>query len=386
MTPLRILVFTTGLGTGGAERMLVKLVATLGAQGCEFSVVSLLDAGTQGAALRALGVPVHEARMKQASRLPSLPLRLRQVVRAVEPDVIQGWMYHGNLAASVARRLAGSTARLVWGVRQTFYGMAMERPLTRLVIRANAALSGSTDAVVYNSALSLRQHAEAGFAAARGLVIPNGFDTARFRPDAAVRAAARARLDLPRQAEVVGLVARDHPMKDHAGFFAAAAAVARSRPDAHFVLAGTGVEAGNARIASLLHEAGLGERVRLLGEVHEVEQLLPAFDVAVLSSAWGEAFPNVLGEAMACGVPCVSTDVGDAAAIVGDAGRIVPREDSGRLAAAIVDVLGLGAEGRRALGEAGRRRVEAKFSLAAVAAQYLALYRAGGEGVVACAA
>jgi glycosyltransferase involved in cell wall biosynthesis len=386
LTPLRILVFTTGLGTGGAERMLVKLVATLRGEGCDYTVVSLLDGGTQGAALHEMDVPVREARMKQPWRLPLLPLRLRQVVRAVDPDVIQGWMYHGNLAATVARRLARSTARLFWGVRQTFYGMATERPLTRLVIRANAALSGATDAVVYNSALSMRQHVEAGFAAARGVVIPNGFDTEQFRPDVAVRAAARARLDLSLQAEVVGLVARDHPMKDHAGFFAAAAAVARSRPDAHFVLAGTGVEAGNARIASLVREAGLGERVRLLGEVREMEQLLPAFDVAVLSSAWGEAFPNVLGEAMACGVPCVSTDVGDAAAIVGEAGRIVPRADSGRLAAAIVEVLGLGAEGRRALGQAGRRRVEEKFSLAAVAARYAALYRAGREGAVACAA
>jgi glycosyltransferase involved in cell wall biosynthesis len=383
--PLRVLVFSTGLGTGGAERMLVKLAAELHGRGCEFAVVSLLDSGTQGEPLRRLGAPVEEMHMRQPTALARLPLRLRQAARRFAPDVIQGWMYHGNLAATIARRLAGSQARLFWGVRQSFYGMTQERPLTRLVIRANAALCATADAVIYNSALSMKQHAEAGFAAARGVVVPNGFDTARFRPDVAAREATRALLDLPRRAEVVGLVARDHPMKDHAGFFAAAAVVAKSRPDAVFVLAGTGIEAANGRIASLIREAGLGERVRLLGEVREVEHLLPAFDVAVLSSAWGEAFPNVLGEAMACGVPCVSTDVGDAAAIVGEAGQIVPREDSGRLAAAIVDVLGLGAQGRSALGEAGRRRVEAKFSLAAVAAQYLALYRAGGEGAIACA-
>ena len=367
--------------------MLMKLIATLGGRACDFGVVSLLDAGTQGAVLRGMGVLVHELHMKQPWRLPALPLRLRQIVREFDPDVIQGWMYHGNLAATIARRVAGSSARLFWGVRQTFYGMQVERPLTRLVIRANAALSGAPEAVIYNSGLSLRQHGEVGFAAARGVVIPNGFDTARFKPDAAARAAMRERLDLPPQAEVVGLVARDHLMKDHANFFCAAAAVAKSRPAAQFVLAGTGVEPGNGRIGTLVAEASLGHRVRLLGEVRNVEGLLPAFDVAVLSSAWGEAFPNVLGEALACGVPCVSTDVGDAAEIIGGAGLIVPRADSERLAAAIVEVLSLGPDGRRALGEEGRRRVVEKFSLPAVAAQYLALYAAGRrEGSVACAA
>lgn len=366
--------------------MLVKLIATLGERECDFTVVSLLDAGTQGAALRAMGVPVHELRMKQSWRLLALLLRLRQIVRQVDPDVIQGWMYHGNVAATIARRLAGSTARLFWGVRQTYYGIKMERPLTRLVIRASAALSGTPEAVIYNSRLSLQQHQEAGFVAERGVVIPNGFDTVRFRPDAAARAATRDRLDLPQHAEVVGLVARDHPMKDHANFLRAAAAVARACPNVFFILAGTGIEPGNERIAALVADAGLGQRVRLLGEVSDVETLLPAFDVAVLSSAWGEAFPNVLGESLACGVPCVSTDTGDAAAIIGGAGRIVPRADSEQLAAAIVEVLRLGPEGRRTLGEEGRRRVEAKFSLKAVAERHLRLYAADRcEGATSCA-
>ncbi len=357
--------------------MLVKLIAAMSGTACDFAVVSLLDAGTQGAPLRELRVPVAELRLKQPWRLPALPLLLRQMVREFEPDVIQGWMYHGNLAATIARGLAGSTARLFWGVRQTLYGMKLERPLTRLVIRANAALSSSPEAVIFNSGLSLRQHCAAGFAEDRSIVIPNGFDTALFRADAAARSSTRGRLDIPERAEVVGLVARDHPMKDHATFFRAAEAVARLRRDAYFLLAGPGIETANERIAALVAAAGVGQRVRLLGEVGGVEQLLPAFDVAVLSSAWGEAFPNVLGEAMACGVPCVSTDVGDAREIIGDAGRIVPAANSERLAAAVVEVLSLGRDGRRALGEAGRRRVEAMFSLDAVAGQYLELYTAG---------
>lgn len=370
--------FSTGLATGGAERMLVKLVSQLHGRSYEFAVVSLLDAGTQGPLLRDLGVPVDALRIRRPVALPALPLRLRRCVRHFRPDVIQGWMYHGNLAATIARRLAGSPARLVWGIRQTFYGMAHERPLTRGVIRANAALSAASERIVYNSSLSRAQHAAAGFKDERGIVIPNGFDTDQFRPDPTARAAARSRLGIPERAEVVGLVARDHPMKDHANFLAAAGRVAQARPDSVFVLAGAGVNPSNARLEALVAQAGLHGRARLLGEVTGVQQLYPAFDAAVLSSAWGEAFPNVLGEALACAVPCVATDVGDAAAIVGEAGRIVPPADSERLAAAIVDVLNLGAEGRRALGEAGRRHVEQHYSLAAIADSYRALYASPG--------
>jgi glycosyltransferase involved in cell wall biosynthesis len=377
LRPFRVLILSTGLGTGGAERMLVKLVAALRPHGCEFVVVSLLDSGTQAETLRALGATVHELRLKQLRGIAVLPCRLRRIVRQASPDVIQGWMYHGNLVACAARWMAGSGCRLFWGVRQTFYGMKLERPLTRLVIRANARLSGLPEAVIYNSALSLRQHQEAGFSPDRGIVIPNGFDMSRFRPSDDVRVATRTRLGLPQQAEIVGLVARDHPMKDHAGFLRAAARVAQSRPATLFVLAGTGVNESNTRIMSLVADVGLGQRVRLLGEVVDVERLMPAFDVAVLSSSWGEGFPNVLGEALACAVPCVSTDVGDAGAIIGDAGRLVPRSDSKRLAEAIIEILDLGATGRRALGEAGRRRMQSGFSLESVAGQYLRLYREG---------
>jgi len=383
LPPLKVLVFSTGLATGGAERMLVKLVSQLQGRPCEFAVVSLLDAGTQGPLLRDLGVPVDALRIRRPLALPALPLRLRRYVHRFRPDVIQGWMYHGNLAATIAHRLAGSRACLFWSIRQTFYGMAHERPLTRLVIRANAALSAAPQRVVYNSTLSRAQHAAAGFKDERGIVIPNGFDTELFRPDPAARAAARSRLGIPERADVIGLVARDHPMKDHANFFAAAGRLAQARPDVFFVLAGAFVDSSNARLEALVAQAGLQGRTRLLGEVADVQRLYPAFDVAVLSSAWGEAFPNVLGEALACAVPCVSTDVGDAAAIVGAAGRIVPPADSERLSAAIVEVLNLGVEGRRAMGEAGRQRVERHYSLTAIADSYRALY-ASPSGPLPC--
>jgi glycosyltransferase involved in cell wall biosynthesis len=340
----------------------------------DFRVVSLLDRGTQAEPLEALGAGVDALRIDGPSGLLALPLGLARIVRAWAPDVIQGWMYHGNLAATLACRLGAANARLYWGIRQTLYSMSNERPLTRLVIRANAALAHGPQAVIFNSRVSAEQHAAAGFRPKRTLVIPNGFDLAQLHLDEDARRAARERLGIDDATPVIGLVARHHPMKDHVTFLRAAARVVAQIPTASFVLAGRGIEAGNPVLARAIAELGIGARMHLLGELREPQRLYPAFDVAVLSSAWGEAFPNVLGEALACGVPCVATDVGDAAYIVGEAGRIVPPRNDEALAENLLELLGIGAQRRRDLGAVGRHRVERLFSLQAVAEQYRALY------------
>lgn len=375
---MRLLFIITGLGTGGAERMLVKLLGALRAAGdARCAVVSLLDAGTQGAALQALGVPVHELRINRPLGLLAAPVRLIGIVRRFQPEVIQGWMYHGNLAALWAWLGGGCAARLAWSVRQTFYGMARERLFTRAVIRLNAMLSRFPMAIIFNSRASAAQHHAIGFSMGGAAVIPNGFDLRNFKPDAALRASRRAELGIAPDAPVVGLVARYHPMKDHPGFLEAAALIARELPEAVFVLAGSGVDAANAVIAERLDALDLRGRTHLLGEVAVPEGLYPLFDVLALSSAWGEAFPNVLGEAMACGVPCVATDVGDAAWIVGDSGAIVAAERPAELAQRIVELLRLPATARGDLGARARARVLACFALDAVVEDFRQCYTNG---------
>src|SRR6266481_3187266 len=192
---MRLLFITTDLGTGGAERMLANLLWALAPRGCECCVVSLLDSGTQGSVIEDLGVPVYELNVNRITGLLSAVWRLQRITHSFQPDVIQGWMYHGNLAAFCAWLGVRRRSRLFWGVRQTFKGMKYEKPMTRLVIRACAALSRFPKHVIFNEAI--------GFCSGRSLVIPNGFDLWLFRPNLKARARTREELGIPLDTPVV---------------------------------------------------------------------------------------------------------------------------------------------------------------------------------------
>ncbi len=371
---MRLLFVTTGLATGGAERMLVKLLWVLNSRECECCVVSLLDSGTQGPVIRDLGVPIHELHVNRVLGFLSAVWRLQGITRSFKPDVIQGWMYHGNLAACCAWLSVWRRPRLFWGVRQTFTGMKYEKPMTRLVIRACAAFSDFPTHVVFNSQLSREQHEAIGFCSARSLVIPNGFDLWRFRPNLEARARVRKELGILSHAPVVGMIARDHPMKDHATFLKAAARVIQQLPSTVFVLAGRGVDRTNTRILSMIEQFGLSNSVRLVGEAADTESLYPAFDVLGLSSAWGEAFPNVLGEAMACGIPCVATDVGDTRQIIGNSGYVVSHSSPDELATKLLAVLTIEKADYTTLANLARHRIERHYSLDRIADGYRSVY------------
>src|SRR5690606_25925134 len=223
-----------------------------------------------------------------------------------------------------------------------------------------------------------RLHVEQGYRDDRFLVIPNGFDMDRFRPSDDARRALREELGLPSDALLVGLVARWHPVKDHAGFLRAAGIVSRAHPDARYLLVGSDCDRSNAALAGLVDEIGLAGRVHLLGARDDIARVTAALDVAA-SSSTGEAFPNVLGEAMSCGVPCVTTDVGDSAHIVGDTGRVVPPRDPRALATALSELVGMSREQRVELGRRARERVRDNFELGRV----VGLYEAAFGGLLA---
>jgi glycosyltransferase involved in cell wall biosynthesis len=204
-------------------------------------------------------------------------------------------------------------------------------------------------------------------------LIPNGFDPESFRPDPAARLAVRRELGLTEDAVIIGLVARWDPLKGHSTFVEAASLLAREYDHIYFVLIGRGMEWDTRGLAALVNAAGLQDRVMLLGERDDMPRLNAAFDIAC-SSSITEGFPNAIGEAMACGVPCVVTDVGDAAAIVGDTGRAVPAGDAIAFAMACKELITLGPDGRRDLGRKGRARVTEKYELKAVVKMYEDLY------------
>jgi len=368
---MKVLHVITGLHTGGAETALCRLLETLRPPEFEHSVVALRGEGPLSARVRAAGARVTHLNMRPSTPNPFGALRLWRLQRTEGLDVVQGWMSHANLAATLTRPAAG--APVVWGIRHTPYDLADEKPLTRLVLGTSKALAKRATAIVYNSTVSARRHEALGYPSDRTRVIPNGFDTAIFKPDPVARCEVRAELALSPEAFVVGLVARWHPMKDHENFLRAAALLSKSRSDAMFVMVGDGVDAGNGTLRELIRALGLSKCVRLCGPRRDVAALNAALDVGS-SSSWGEAFPNAIGEAMSCGIPCVATDVGDIREIVANTGVVVPPRDPQALCAGWLEFARMDTSVRRALGEDARQRVMDRYSLSEVGRRYAALY------------
>ena len=374
---IRVLHVITGLDTGGAEMMLLKLLSAGQCGGIEPTVLSLTGlGGTIGERLIALGVAVEAVGLRRSgASIARLP-RLLGSARRFRPHLVHGWMYHGNLAASAIGALATRHIPILWSIRQTLYRLSDERRSTRAVIRLGAALSHLPSSILYNSTLSAEQHEAIGYAGTKRVVIPNGFDCKQFRPSAEARREVRAELRLPPDSMLVGLVARYHPMKGHNVFLRAASHLSRDWAELRFILAGREVTKDNPTLAALIEELGLGERVILLGERSDVPRITAALDIACSSSVRSEGFSNTIGEAMSCGIPCVATDIGEGREIIGDAGILVPPGDAVALARAIGRMLDESIDQRRARGLAARARIEQKFSLTEIARRYHELYRA----------
>jgi len=370
--PLKVVMVITGLGTGGAEAMLEKLIGALSPAFAP-QVVSLTNLGEVGPRLQQRGVVVTALAMRPGRPSLAALWRLTQLLRRLRPDVVHTWMYHADLLGGIAARLAGVPA-VLWGVRHSNLDPALNKRSTLRVMRACALLSRRVPTRITCAATRARDaHVAAGYAAERMVVIPNGFDLDRFRPDACAREEVRAELGLPAAAPLVGMVGRFDAQKNHAGFAQAAAFLLQQQPDVRFLLAGSGVDVDNAVLMGWLKAAGVAAACVLLGRREDVPRLMAALDVLVLPSL-GEAFPNVLGEAMACGVPCVACDVGDCAEIVTDAGRVVPAGDMRALAVAAAELLALAPAERAALSRAAQADVRRRFEIGTVAARYQDLY------------
>jgi glycosyltransferase involved in cell wall biosynthesis len=369
------------LSVGGTERQLVRLVAARG-KGLDAVVVTLLDRDTLAPEVEASGARLRRLRLNAARPSPLALLRLAAILREESPDLVQSWLYHANAAAALARPLAGGRWPLAWNLRQTVESPQQEGRSQRLAFHLNRWLSPRPEAVVSNSRCSLDDHRRLGFRPRREIVIPNGFDLSSiaFGPDA--RQEARRRLGVPRDSLVVGIIGRDHPVKDHVGFLEGFGLL-RARwagPAPLAVLIGRGLDERHPRLAAARDRLRLRDAVLLLGERLDLPMLYAGLD-CLASSSILEAFPNVIGEAMIAGVPVVATDVGECAAVIGAAGRLVPPSDPESLAEALRAVLSLSLAERTALGAEGRARIADRFELHHVARLYEALWSelAGGR-------
>jgi glycosyltransferase involved in cell wall biosynthesis len=371
----------TGLGRGGAETMLLKLLQQTDRTHFSVRVFSLMaPPGPVAARIEALGISVEALGISRRVPSPSRLWRLAALLRDARPDIIQTWMYHADLLGGLAAKLGSIRVPVLWNIRQSNFDVLQSRRRTMRIARLCAALSTRLPhRIVCCSDVARRVHVAIGYDDAKFQVIPNGFDLVEFRPDPSARVTVRNELGLPSDATLIGMVARFDPQKDHSTFVTAAARLHAQLPNVHFVLCGAGADTANPELAAWLERAGVGRVCHLLGEREDVARITAALDLATLSSAFGEGFPNVLGEAMACEVPCVATDVGDSAHVVGDTGRIVRPRDPAALADAWADMLTAGSGALHALGRRARHRVVDNFSIARVARMYEATY----ESVVA---
>lgn len=371
---MRIVFIITGLSTGGAEMMLFKVLERLDRQRFAPHVISLTTLGELASRIEALGIPVDAVGMKPGLPSPSGFFRLVRMLKPLNPDVVHTWMYHADLLGGLAARLAGVSS-VGWCIRNSNLDKNRTKLSTRAVVSLCASISKWVPSRILSCSERARQvHVACGYAAEKMVVVPNGFDLSQFKPDLDARRRIRAELGITDQTPLVGLIGRFDPQKNHAGFFEAAGVLHRHMPHVHFVLAGHGIDMSNAALKQSITKEGVLAKTHLLGLRNDMPELMAALDVLASSSSYGEAFPNVLGESMACGVPCVVTDVGDSAYIVGDTGRVVASGDMAGLAQVLADILQLPAAERLALGEAARSRVATHFEIGHITRQYEAFY------------
>lgn len=371
---MRVMHVITGLAPDGAQTMLLKLLQATDSGRIESHVASLTDRGLIGPRIARLGIPVEALNIRVGASAAFAVPQLARQIRRVAPDLVQTWMYHADLLGRLACRSAGRPA-LAWNIRHSELDRAGIKRTTRLVARACARLSHhGVDAIACVSQRTRDIHTALGYRRDIMQVIPNGFDLARFRPDPRARAAVRDELGIADSTPLLGVIARVHPQKDHLGFLRAAASLHQAHPSWHFLLAGRGADWSNPELTGPIREHGLAAHVHLLGQRSDTARLFAALDVLVSASAYGEGFPNVIGEAMACAVPCVVSDVGDSAEIVAGTGHVVPARDPMALTAAVEKLFHLPREDLESLGAAARERVERDYGISAIANRYAAMY------------
>lgn len=353
--------------------MLYKLLSNSDRKKFDIEVISLLGAGPIGEKIQKLGISVRYLGMRPNAPNPFAFLRLIWWLYKRSPDIVQTWMYHADFLGGVAVKLIKPSIPVIWGIRVSNLVPKLSKKRTILIAKASAFFSRWIPRKIICNAESAKIiHVSFGYQEEKMMVIPNGFDLSLFRPDDEARSSFRKEFNISEDKVIVGTVARLDPQKDYETFFCAAGIVSKNFPDIRFIACGRGV---GADIIREVQDASLSERCYLLNERSDTPRVMASLDVFVLSAAYGEGFPNVIGEAMSCGIPCVVTDVGDSALVVGDTGIVVPPRNPEGLADGIQKLLSLSKEERKRLGERARERIKKNYAIERIVEMYENLYR-----------
>lgn len=371
---MKILHVIIGLNVGGAEMMLKRLIGSHhGNPDYRHAVISISTMGKLGQLLQAEGVEVHSLGLRYTVGVPFAIWRLVKLIRVIRPNIIQTWMYHGDLLGGLAARFAGNR-HVIWGIRTT--DVQAGGSFATVIVRWLCARFSSAvpQVIVCAAEASRRSHIAAGYDAKKMVVIPNGYDFTSLKASLEERQSLREQCGFSRNDLVVGSLGRFHNVKDQQNFVRAAGLLATHYPQLRFLMVGRGLDSDNSQLVGWIDRSGCKDRFVLLGERKDVPQCLAAMDIFCLHSRT-EGFPNVLAEAMAMGLPCVTTDVGDAAMLLAGTGVVVAKEDSAALAQGVKQLVALDQDARHAMGMQAKARVEAEFSIERARARFEEIYR-----------
>lgn len=373
MNKIKVTYLITGLNVGGAENMLYKLLAGYDKSRFEMSVISLTDKGKIGEKIEKLGCEVYALNMRKNLLFFRDCWRLISYVRKKQPDIICGWMYHADLVASIVKIFIHKP-KLLWNIRQTFINSSTFKFSTRMISKICAFFSSSSpNKIIYCAHAAAHEHEKLGYAKNKAIVIPNGFDLSIFKPDIKCRDEMRDELKIPTNSFVIGTSARFHPIKDYATFVKAAKIIATNNSQVCFVCCGDGMSWDNPELKQWIDAANLQKYFYLLGRRNDMPRVLHAFDVLVSSSVT-EGFSNTIGEAMACGIACVVTDVGDSSIIVGDKDLVVQPRDPEALAKAVIRILNFDEAKKKTTSEFLYQRIRENYAIESIIDQYQKLF------------
>ncbi len=372
--PLHVMHLITSLNVGGAQMDLYKAIVRFNPERISSTVVSLVPPGKIGKLIENRGIPVLSLGMHPGRPNPMALFRLAGILRRFKPHILQTYLYHADLLGYLAGKLS-KVPLVLWNLKQSSMDFSRYRRASGLTVWLCARLSRRVKNILVNSLSGLKAHALLGYDAERMVMAPNGFEMSHFRPDPASYREVRDELGIPPNSRLVGILARFDPQKDHETFLKAAGTFTVAHPEVYVLMAGSGVSQNNLAFSDLLKATQVApERLLLLGERSDMPRLLASLDVFVSSSAFGEGMPTVVGEAMACGVPCVVTDVGDSALMVGETGLVVPPQEPGEMARAVGEALTWSPAERTRRSKAARTRIQENFDITKIAAQLESFY------------
>ena len=374
---IKITFIIVSFKTGGAEIMLLRLLERINREKFAVNVISLANEGPVGLKIESLGVPVYTVGILNGISFPYGFIRLVKLLKYIKPDVVSTWMYHADLIGGIAARIV-RVPRITWMIHHSNFIVNRKNIITYIIMKLNAKLSYHVPhSISCVSNIGSKVHIGYGYDSRKISIIPPIVNTVNFKPIPNTKKQLIDELGLPKNSIFVGMVGRYDLQKNHKGFIKTGKIVHHKFPNVHFILCGRDVSSTNNTLVNAVKKNRLESVIHLLGYRENMADLYTALNIYVSASLFGEAFPLVLCEAMACGTPCVATDVGDSAYIIGNTGKVVSPNDDYMLAEAIISLIKLDSDELKKLGTLARERIISQFEAGQVVRKYEEYFSSG---------